>query len=193
MCAAISLDAVFLAYQIDYPNLPGIGILEISFTILFMLELGVRLCWTRVQQTLGASVFDAILVLVGSIAWTLEHPLNVQNVPGIVMLRLLRLFRLLRFARILNFKLFRDLFLMVTGLANGFRTLLWAYMLVALVVFMISCIVRQLLAIVCMEARSKSSIARCAMKTVILHQCQQACSRAFAVYLVIVPTRMEHR
>jgi len=158
--AAISLDAMFLAFQIDHPQSRG-NAAEIFFTALFMVELGVRLCWSRVRQTCVANVFDATVVLAGVVEWILENSFE-HRVPGILMLRLLRLFRLQRFARILNFRLFRDLFLMISGLADGFRTMSWAYILVSVVIFVISCIIRQLLSVVCMGARSQDLKAHCA-------------------------------
>merc|ERR1712113_161112 len=61
---------------------------------------------------------------------------------NLTLFRMARLARLSRLIRLLKIKAFRELQLMVSGIISGFRVLAWAIVLLILVVYTISLVLR---------------------------------------------------
>ena len=125
-----------IACEVDH----GVGneqlfeVLEAVFSLVFLLELFVRLRWgVRLFFKDAANWLDFLLVLLSLL------DLGFKVAGGEVGLRrsqILRLFRLLRLGRMLRaMRLFRELTLILSGMANAVRTLLWMMLLLGLLLF----------------------------------------------------------
>ena len=125
-----------IACEVDH----GVGneqlfeVLEVVFSLVFLLELFVRLRWgVRLFFKDAANWLDFLLVLLSLL------DLGFKVAGGEVGLRrsqILRLFRLLRLGRMLRaMRLFRELTLILSGMANAVRTLLWMMLLLGLLLF----------------------------------------------------------
>merc|ERR1712196_105390 len=76
----------------------------------------------------GWNIFDFILVWLAVLNTFVLYYIADQDVGVFYSLRMLRLARLARIIRLLRF--FKELWLLVVGVFNAMRTLVWAWMLI---------------------------------------------------------------
>jgi voltage-gated sodium channel len=144
----VVLHAVFLAIDTNYDLGAGLGSASFAgdciFTAIYMLELAMRVKaykhryvsdpWNIMDMVLvGMSLADIIVV---AAALSADPALSVM--ASFRMMRLLRLARLVRL-----FRFFKSLWLLVCGLAASMRTVLWAWLLIFLIIYIFGlCFVR---------------------------------------------------
>mmetsp|Transcript_57924 Transcript_57924/g.137881 ORF Transcript_57924/g.137881 Transcript_57924/m.137881 type:complete len:1025 (+) Transcript_57924:90-3164(+) len=106
-------------------------ILEISFTIVFTVELALRCraLGLRYLCTLGGA-FDAILVLIAMFDLLVKIINGANPTRGVGAFRVIRLLRLVRIARLLH--IFPELQLLISGLVGTLFATFWAVVLIAL-------------------------------------------------------------
>lgn len=116
---------------------PNWYIPEAVFTTIFTLEL---LCRIFTEQGLffldSWNNFDFVLVTLAFLDTYILKYIPATEMPGggvFVALRVLRLLRLARIVRLLRF--FKELWLLVVGVVDAMRTLVWAWILMALIVY----------------------------------------------------------
>lgn len=139
--AIVLLHAVFIFFDTNL-NLdvsPGSTsfVLDCAFTTAYIIEAILRLAavgqllpyledrWNRLDVLL--IVVSLIDICVISVVNTAESSLNL----GVVVLRLARLLRLIRL-----FRFFKSLFLLAQGIATSMRTVLWAWLLLGILIYM---------------------------------------------------------
>eukprot|EP00746_Dinoflagellata_sp_MGD_P001574 gnl/MRDRNA2_/MRDRNA2_102986_c0_seq1.p1 gnl/MRDRNA2_/MRDRNA2_102986_c0~~gnl/MRDRNA2_/MRDRNA2_102986_c0_seq1.p1 ORF type:complete len:622 (-),score=92.82 gnl/MRDRNA2_/MRDRNA2_102986_c0_seq1:9-1874(-) len=126
---------------------------EMIFTVLFSVELVLRLYGLRLFFFRDAwNLFDLVLVVMGvidtfilSMARSMasdgakkDESLNVFMAMRVVrLLRLARIFRLLRF--------FKELWLLVAGVLNALRTLMWTWMFILLIIYVFGLVATRML------------------------------------------------
>eukprot|EP00929_Paragymnodinium_shiwhaense_P058811 TRINITY_DN29467_c0_g1_i1.p1 TRINITY_DN29467_c0_g1~~TRINITY_DN29467_c0_g1_i1.p1 ORF type:complete len:601 (-),score=177.66 TRINITY_DN29467_c0_g1_i1:174-1976(-) len=104
-------------------------ILELTFCVIFLTELGIRLCVHGLQFFVmpGAkawNVTDFLIVTMSVVDTFLLTPLGTgANIRFVQMLRFARLARLVRLIRL--FKIFKELWLVASGLIESLKTLTW--------------------------------------------------------------------
>lgn len=117
---------------------------EVVFTTLFAIELGMRLNVYRFEFFFQPhskypelwNIFDASLVLMSMIDTFI---LGFFGAGGLEMVTMLRAFRLLRLTRLVRLvRLFKELLLFVTGIFAALSTLVWAFALIGMVIFLCS-------------------------------------------------------
>lgn len=126
---------------------------EIVFTLLFSVELGLRLLGLRLYFFRDAwNLFDFVLVVVGVIdTFILSIIRSVQTSEGkqdnsldvFMAMRVVRLLRLARIFRLLRF--FKELWLLVAGVLNALRTLMWTWMFVLLIIYIFGLVATRML------------------------------------------------
>lgn len=110
---------------------------ELAFTFIFLVELFLRIAAARnTREFLGDSwnVFDSILVAISCIDTFVLSTLarNARKI-GISTIRTIRLVRVARIFRLLRF--FRELWVLVAGIIGAMATLLWTWILLALIIY----------------------------------------------------------
>eukprot|EP00929_Paragymnodinium_shiwhaense_P037068 TRINITY_DN19813_c0_g2_i1.p1 TRINITY_DN19813_c0_g2~~TRINITY_DN19813_c0_g2_i1.p1 ORF type:complete len:843 (+),score=208.59 TRINITY_DN19813_c0_g2_i1:118-2646(+) len=121
---------------------------ELGFNIFFVLEVCFKL-WDKGlrQYFMGADrtwhVFDFGLSILAAmdISFLLLSETASLN-ENVTLIRLVRLARLQRFVKLLRYKLFHELNIMVKGVAAGFRTLFWAILLLGFMVYFTGLVLR---------------------------------------------------
>lgn len=110
-------------------------IIEVHFTTIFALELAANLIAKRLEFFYDPwNVFDFILVCTALIDTLILHYIQDGAQLGIlVALRIVRLSRLVRIFRLL--KAFKELWLLVKGVFDAMRTLIWAWILMGLLIY----------------------------------------------------------
>eukprot|EP00929_Paragymnodinium_shiwhaense_P064367 TRINITY_DN3222_c1_g3_i1.p1 TRINITY_DN3222_c1_g3~~TRINITY_DN3222_c1_g3_i1.p1 ORF type:complete len:859 (-),score=209.02 TRINITY_DN3222_c1_g3_i1:504-3080(-) len=152
MAFVIVVNTVTLGWGTD-TDWEFIGILELVFNMLYLMELCLKLHALGVFEFFFGSDwkwhwFDATLCVFAAFDATLQifayaQGSGKESMPS--YLRLVRLARLPRTVRLMRYRIFADLTLMVKGVAAGFRTLFWAIVLLFFVVYVFTLVFRQLL------------------------------------------------
>lgn len=115
---------------------------EVIFTTLFSIELGMRLNVYRLEFFYNTkhrspeawNIFDATLVMLSMVD---TFVLGFFGGGGLEMVTMLRAFRLLRLTRLVRLvRLFKELLLFVTGIFAALSTLVWAFALIGMVIFL---------------------------------------------------------
>eukprot|EP00397_Hematodinium_sp_SG-2012_P017515 GEMP01017915.1.p1 GENE.GEMP01017915.1~~GEMP01017915.1.p1 ORF type:complete len:476 (+),score=84.66 GEMP01017915.1:249-1676(+) len=144
---AILANAVILGIETDVadPDAPVWLMLEIFFVLTFSFELGARLLvdgfglfWDSIEQRVDLwSIFDAFLVL-ASFADLMFTVLGggSESMDMVTTLRVCRLLRLARLVRLI--RVFREMWLFVCGVFAALSTVFWAFMVIALIIFICS-------------------------------------------------------
>jgi len=112
--------------------------IDIVFTICFSIELLVRvhyMTWRNAIRS-GWCIFDFFLILFTSLSTWVFEPILQADLGWTVVFRVLRVLRLVRLVRVA--RLFKELWLLVIGIAAALRTLVWVGILLSMVVFTFS-------------------------------------------------------
>jgi len=126
--------------------------LDATFSILFLLELIVKVCANGFrEQYCGSDAilnwFDAVIVTIDSIQLVMLLTMDDSPFGGsgnfASVFRMARLLRLSRIMRLLPSRMFRDLLAMVAGIRGGMTALVWSLVLFGLFVFVVSLIFRE--------------------------------------------------
>eukprot|EP00439_Symbiodinium_sp_Y106_P050267 s5027_g6.t1 len=122
------------------------GTLEHVFLAVYVVELLMRLfvdCRRAVSDNWVR--FDTFLVVVGVLSqWILEPFFSdVSEVNTLILLRMARLLRLAKTVRYLM--RFRELWLLVVGLANSAYTMIYTILLLVVILYIFACLILQLL------------------------------------------------
>jgi len=145
VCLGLSLD-------IAKGNERTFLVLDIIFSILFMIELIVKLCAFGCHELYCGkdsmmNLFDTSIVIIDSIQLVVmctlkDSPFGPSgNYAGV--LRVVRLLRLSRILRLLRSRVFRDLLAMIEGIRGGMTALGWSLVLFGLFVFVVSLVFRE--------------------------------------------------
>jgi hypothetical protein len=151
----ILFNALTMGLSLDYGvNWLGWQVIECICTVIFILEVCVRLRyvgWYEHFFGIGWSwnVFDLFVVLIAvldGIFFLITYGQdNSDSILGkFTIVRLFRLLRITRIVRLLRMKMFKELTLMFHGVIGGLRTLFWAFIFLACLVFMLGVVMRQL-------------------------------------------------
>lgn len=111
-------------------------IIEIIFALIFFVELVLRLFAERSKFFKdGWNIFDLVLVACSCLDTFVLAFVDAGNgtMNIISILRIMRLVRLARIFRLLRF--FKELWLLVSGIAGAIRTLVWAFLLMAVIIY----------------------------------------------------------
>lgn len=117
-------------------------IFALIFSVEIMLRLVAEQCYFFRD---GWNIFDFSTVLLTCLDTFVITPLATESKDFDVfsVLRVLRLLRVVRIVRLLKY--FKELWLLVVGVADAVRTLLWANMLILLVIFMYAVFFRKVI------------------------------------------------
>lgn len=138
----IAANGVYLGIQTDYREGGREDdamwyAVDIMFSLSFLAELFLRISVERCSFLLdGWNIFDTVVVLSTCVdTFVLEHGISDEAVDGrhinlIAMLRVARCARLLRLLRFL-----KELWLLVIGLLDAMRSLVWAWTLIGLIIY----------------------------------------------------------
>jgi len=129
-------------------------VLEIIFTLCFVLELVIKLKEEGFAEHFFGpdcawSWFDFIIsmmALVDTVHIFLYFFTDFGDsgeLNKFTILRLARVVRITRLVKILRFKLFKELAVMISGVIGGMRTLFWAFVLLLLLVYTLGVLMRQ--------------------------------------------------
>jgi len=154
----ILLNALVIGVSCDYwKDWPGWVWVDHGFTAFFLLELLVKIKNQSVRKyfwgqdwkwniadflMLLLALFDSLLIIVVNASDSLQ-PFK--------LMRLVQLARITRLVRLLRFKFFKELLLLVNGVLAGFRTLLWAIILLGFIIFFLGVLMRRSLGEWCIE------------------------------------------
>eukprot|EP00929_Paragymnodinium_shiwhaense_P099469 TRINITY_DN6111_c1_g1_i1.p1 TRINITY_DN6111_c1_g1~~TRINITY_DN6111_c1_g1_i1.p1 ORF type:complete len:823 (+),score=174.37 TRINITY_DN6111_c1_g1_i1:66-2534(+) len=152
MAVVIVINTVTLGWGTDDDS-DLVRHLETFFNALYLLELFVKMKALGILEFFFGSEwswhwFDATLCMFAAVDLLIQVFVMAQgqlNSSLLAMLRLVRLARLQRIVKLLRYRIFSELTLMVKGVSSGLRTLLWAVVLLFFVVYVFSLILRQLL------------------------------------------------
>eukprot|EP00746_Dinoflagellata_sp_MGD_P008786 gnl/MRDRNA2_/MRDRNA2_117633_c0_seq1.p1 gnl/MRDRNA2_/MRDRNA2_117633_c0~~gnl/MRDRNA2_/MRDRNA2_117633_c0_seq1.p1 ORF type:complete len:654 (-),score=123.78 gnl/MRDRNA2_/MRDRNA2_117633_c0_seq1:24-1985(-) len=110
---------------------------ETTFATMYLIELLIRFrAFGRSFFKDAWNVFDLFLIVfsVGDLILVAFISSFTQSLSVIVVLRCVRIFRLVRLFRL--FRIFKPLWLLVCGIANSMRTVIWAWLVIGIVVYM---------------------------------------------------------
>mmetsp|Transcript_97693 Transcript_97693/g.226549 ORF Transcript_97693/g.226549 Transcript_97693/m.226549 type:complete len:814 (-) Transcript_97693:60-2501(-) len=113
---------------------------ELGFTLIFLLEVMVKVrVYGLAQHFCGSdmlwNVFDFLVVVLAVADLIVTLLGDVLTLGNVTLVRLLRFARLTKLVRVLKLKMFKELALLVNGCLAGFRTLLWAMVFLAFILF----------------------------------------------------------
>jgi len=117
---------------------------EVTFVLFFTVEMILRMYFTGVHNHfLGNdwawNVFDASVMSISYVDLGISFVQSSSDGGvSLSVVRLIRLTRLSRMLRMLRFKCFQELALMIKGLMGGFRTLVWATVLLVFAIYVIA-------------------------------------------------------
>jgi voltage-gated sodium channel len=152
----IALNAVHIGVETNHEahSAPGNEVknedhwlnIEVLFAVIFLAELILRLIAERREFFFdGWNCFDFLLVACSCfdtfILGMIEADSN--HVKIITVLRIMRLVRLARIFRLLRF--FKELWLLVSGIAGAMRTLVWAFLLLGVIIYVSAILLFQVL------------------------------------------------
>lgn len=159
VCGLIIANAAFIGAQAHWrmANLYGsvpvfFRIVDLTFIVLFSLEISVRVVaeganfFSRDNLHARWNLFDTVLVL-SSILEEALSALFAEESPDVSAIRLLRLLRLVRVIRVIRvMRFFKDLRVMVAGIFNSVKSLVWAMFLLSLIMYIFGVLFMQVLA-----------------------------------------------
>lgn len=156
--AMICLNALSIGFSLDWePNWKGWLWVETFFTCFFVTEFLIRVrqggCYRHFFGSDWAwNWFDFLIVcsavldnVLSLLAESGLRGMSSINLNHLLILRLARLARISRLLKLLRLKIFRELLLMVNGAISGSRTLFWAMLLLAIVVYSLGVFMRQIM------------------------------------------------
>lgn len=127
----IVVNAIVMGVETDYPDYEDLyKILELIFTTIFGLEMGIKLWTYRLKYFyVGWNNLDFVLVWMAIIDGVIFGMImgGSGNLQSLSALRMLRCLRIVKMVRLL--KAFRELWLIVKGMIDSVKTIFWASML----------------------------------------------------------------
>mmetsp|Transcript_21916 Transcript_21916/g.46579 ORF Transcript_21916/g.46579 Transcript_21916/m.46579 type:complete len:482 (+) Transcript_21916:127-1572(+) len=144
MGIVISINAVYLGIETDYARDDDSGswfAIEVSFTTIFLVELILRLFAERCAFWRDSwNIFDTFLVGTACIdTFLIEILLQRSGGEAVELLSIMKIFRVLRVARVLRLlRFFKKLWLLVIGVMDAMLALFWAWLLIALIIYVFS-------------------------------------------------------
>lgn len=135
----ITLNPIFMGVATDYADDETSGVwfaMESTFGIVFFVELVLRLYINTLRQFFsdGWNIFDFLLVSLACFdTFVMSHISHGNGLNVVGAMRILRLARVARIFRLLRF--FKELWLLVIGVLDAMRTLVWAWILIALLIY----------------------------------------------------------
>jgi len=109
-------------------------ITDLFYTVAFMVELTMRICMKGRNFLSGSdrkwNVFDMLLVF----SSVMEHLLSFLDLSFIRILRIFRTIRVMRVIRVI--RIFRELRLMVASIISALASLIWAFILLAVLIYL---------------------------------------------------------
>lgn len=147
----VCVNAITVGLSTD-SDWSGWDVLEYVFTTFYSFEIvmkvsafgyrehffGADRTWNRFDLCIvGVALFDLVMTAMG------EDDSDLNNFTMIRIARLAKVTRLMRLIRLLRFRFFKELLLMVRGVEAGMRTIAWAFVLLATLVYMIAVLLRQ--------------------------------------------------
>jgi len=152
----ILLNAISIGASLDlFPDKPFWEVLEVFFTVFFVLELMLKVRMVGFEQHFMGddwqwSWFDLLIVLTAAadvalmaVATFVDLSDNL-DLNKFTIARLARLVRITRIVRIMRFKFFKELTLMINGVIGGLRTLFWAFVLFFVIVYVTGILMREI-------------------------------------------------
>lgn len=144
------------SYEIEGKNTDVFQVLEHVFLWIYIVELGLRFVAYGVSCLKdGWTLFDFVLVILGVLSLYILGPIFsnmksddndnvaiVKKLTGFLVLRTLRLFRLARLLKLMV--QFRTLWMLVRGLLSSLGTILYAFILIVLILYIFSCMTLEL-------------------------------------------------
>eukprot|EP00928_Gymnodinium_smaydae_P035367 TRINITY_DN248_c0_g1_i2.p1 TRINITY_DN248_c0_g1~~TRINITY_DN248_c0_g1_i2.p1 ORF type:complete len:761 (-),score=153.61 TRINITY_DN248_c0_g1_i2:1491-3773(-) len=148
---AIMSNAILLGVREDVdPEWTGWTSIEYGFSAFFTFELAVKFrlqgCygfWFGPDWQWNCADFIFVCFALADSVMTVMSSDEDSNLQLFTMLRLVRLARVTRLVRLLQFRVFKELVLMIKGVIGGLRTLFWAIVLLAFVIYCLALILRQ--------------------------------------------------
>eukprot|EP00930_Biecheleria_cincta_P072951 TRINITY_DN6029_c0_g1_i2.p1 TRINITY_DN6029_c0_g1~~TRINITY_DN6029_c0_g1_i2.p1 ORF type:complete len:476 (-),score=85.44 TRINITY_DN6029_c0_g1_i2:128-1555(-) len=146
----ICLNSLVIGIGAQIPELSNLWqVCEILFMLFYAVEftlkisfLGCRGFWLGPEW--HWNLFDATCLLTTVIDFAIVYSIklfvdqgNDSDVGDFALIKIFRLSRLARLARTLRYQIFRELNLMVQGVLSGFRTLVWAIVLLLVLIFVV--------------------------------------------------------
>lgn len=132
---------VWQGYETDTDMGTGIGsasfTAETTFVSFYLLELACRVSVGYRQYIADLwNLFDLVLILVslGDLILVAFLASSSSSLSVVVVLRSVRIFRLARLFRLL--RIFKPLWLLVCGIVKSMKTVVWAWLLIGIVVYM---------------------------------------------------------
>lgn len=144
MCGVILLNSVKLGMELDVaPDWNGWGVIDNIFLGVYVLELFMKLVLMRCQGFVCGphkywNLFDTLVVILSAVDWFI-HTLHTAPEPTnyLILFRLIRLARFVRILRLFQFRIFKELLTMLSGLLSGLRTLVWAFVLLFFPIYLL--------------------------------------------------------
>jgi len=142
VCFVIIINGVLIGMQTDpkFESWAGWVWTEACTVLFFVLEAILRVRFRGIARYFCGvdcwwNLFDAIIILLalGDIIMTVLA--ETSGTQSLTVLRLLRLTRLSRLIRFFRLGFMQELQLMMKGLLSGFRTLIWAFVLLLFVIY----------------------------------------------------------
>jgi len=151
---AIFINGILVGVQTDMYDSQWKGWMpiEIGFTSFFVGELAIRLKVVGFRKHFfgtdwGWNYFDIAIIAISLINLFMELlSATTTKGPGLTILRLVRLTRLSRMLRMLRFSYLKELALMIKGLLGGFKTLVWACVLLIFAIYLIAVFITAIVA-----------------------------------------------
>lgn len=133
----IFLNTIWMGYQVEWlTNNMAVQApkdflnVQVSFTIVFLIELVIRMGGSGVKfftsRDAGWNIFD-LLVTISSVLEMMLLSFSYGSMKNVSFLRVLRILRIVRIVRVVRvFRFFRELRMMVYSILNCMRSLVWA-------------------------------------------------------------------
>jgi len=156
----IVLNALVIGISTDvHSSWFGWTVLDAGFAFIFATELVVKLRLLGIRDYFFGTdsrwnVFEAVLVMLAlvELVAAFVKPAGGEGGTGggttnLSLFRILRLTRITRLLRMCRFEVFSELMVMIKGTMRGFKTLLWASLLLSLPLYALSIVFRETLGI----------------------------------------------
>lgn len=165
----IILNALMIGLEVDLHDDNGFSAndtddliwlsIELAFIVIFCTELGLRLKADGLRRCMKDpwNCFDAFLISVGIVENIMMAVLSFDM--NFTFMRLLRLVRLARIVRMLRF--FKALFLLLLGMYNALRMIIWMLILLWSLIYLCSIIARQTIATGTKSKKYFGSMSKC--------------------------------
>eukprot|EP00746_Dinoflagellata_sp_MGD_P000469 gnl/MRDRNA2_/MRDRNA2_100833_c0_seq1.p1 gnl/MRDRNA2_/MRDRNA2_100833_c0~~gnl/MRDRNA2_/MRDRNA2_100833_c0_seq1.p1 ORF type:complete len:439 (+),score=70.39 gnl/MRDRNA2_/MRDRNA2_100833_c0_seq1:179-1495(+) len=143
VCSVVVLSAILMGVELDMSPKEATTIsdrlawyvMEVIFGLIFMIELSFRLKVHRFEYfKTTMNIFDAFMVLLTILDTFILSPMEAGgSTRAVGVLRIIRMVRLVRLIRLLPH--FKELWLVVNGLANSMKTLSWTSILLMVTLY----------------------------------------------------------